>query len=141
MKQIVALLLLALPFLGYSQTITVNVTGVESPKGHLLMGVFTSDEAFDDEKPVKNMSFAKAKVKEGKLSFSFELEPGTYGLSFVDDENDSKSMDYNWMHIPEEGFGFSDYYLSGMSKPGFDDFKFTVKKGENKTVTVKMRYL
>ena len=141
MKKLIAVLFLAVSLPAFSQNIHVMVTGVENSKGKLMLGVFTSNENFKEEKPVKKMSFSKTKFSNGKLSFSLSLEPGTYGLSVYDDENSNQKMDYNWVHIPVEGFGFSDFYLSGMSRPTFDDFKFTVKEGESKRITIKMRYL
>ena len=141
MKKLIAVLFLAVSLPAFSQNIHVTVTGVENSKGKLMLGVFTSNENFKEEKPVKKMSFSKTKFSNGKLSFSLSLEPGTYGLSVYDDENSNHKMDYNWVHIPVEGFGFSDFYLSGMSRPTFDDFKFTVKEGESKRITIKMRYL
>jgi len=49
-------------------------------------------------------------------------------------------MDYNMVGIPKEGFGFSNYYLSGFSKPKLKDFTFTVENGSVQ-VSCKMRYI
>jgi len=57
----------------------------------------------------------------------------------LDDEDFDREMAYG-LFLPKEGFAFSDYYHTGMSKPGFEDFDFTLGK-ENKTVIMKIRYL
>jgi uncharacterized protein (DUF2141 family) len=50
-------------------------------------------------------------------------------------------MEYNFIGIPKEGFGFSDYYHSGLTKPKFDAFKFTLEKEKKKKITIKVRYM
>ena len=141
MKYIITLLLLAFSVYVNAQNITVNINGIESAEGTIRLKVFTSSQDFDDNKAFKEVSFSKAKVKNGKLTVSLTLKSGTYGLSFLDDTNNNNKMDFNWMKMPEEGFGFSDFYLTGLSRPSFEDFDFTIKEGEQKTIEVKMRYL
>jgi uncharacterized protein (DUF2141 family) len=48
-------------------------------------------------------------------------------------------MDYGLV-LPKEGFAFSDFYLSGLKRPKFEDFDFVLKQ-EQKTVEMKLRYL
>ena len=48
-------------------------------------------------------------------------------------------MNYG-LFLPKEGFAFSNYYHTGMSKPTFDDFQFTLGN-EDKKVVMKIRYL
>jgi len=49
-------------------------------------------------------------------------------------------MEYNFLGIPKEGFGFSDYYHTGITRPKFDDFRFTVVQGQDIKIKVRMRY-
>jgi uncharacterized protein (DUF2141 family) len=71
----------------------------------------------------------------------FTLEPGIYGLSLLDDENSNGKMEYNFLGIPKEGFGFSDYYHKGLKRPKFESFKFSIDKGQTKKLTVRIRYM
>jgi len=82
---------------------------------------------------------SKSQASGGKLTVSYDLKPGTYGIAILDDENSNGKMDYG-MVLPKEGFGFSDYYHTGMSSPTFDKFDFTLKN-ENRSVQIKVRYL
>ena len=58
----------------------------------------------------------------------------------LDDENNDTEMEYNWVGIPQEGFGFSDYYHTGLSRPVLADFDFVLGE-EGKAVTMKIRYM
>lgn len=42
--------------------------------------------------------------------------------------------------LPNEGFGFSNYYHKGMSQPSFNQFDFYLKK-ETKEIEIKIRYM
>jgi uncharacterized protein (DUF2141 family) len=50
-------------------------------------------------------------------------------------------MEYNFIRIPREGFGFSDYYDTGFTKPKFDSFRFNINKDEKKKITIRIRYI
>lgn len=67
-----------------------------------------------------------------------EVTPASFDLG--DDENNDKEMNFNWMDMPQEGFGFSGYYHSGLSRPEFSDFSFTLTRN-TKVVKSKFRYL
>ena len=75
----------------------------------------------------------------GALIVSYAVKPGTYGIAILDDENNNQKMDYGLL-LPKEGFGFSDYYHTGMSQPDFRKFSF-VMGNASKTVFIKLRYL
>jgi uncharacterized protein (DUF2141 family) len=71
----------------------------------------------------------------------FTLEPGIYGLSLLDDENKDGKMEYNFLRLPREGFGFSDYYHTGFTKPKFDSFKFNIDQNQKRIITIRIRYM
>lgn len=123
-----------------SQTIEVTVTGIRSDKGQIAIGVFTDDESFQNDKAFFEIQFPKNELKNGSMTVSFRLDPGIYGLALLDDVNNNRLMEYNFLGIPKEGFGFSGYYHTGFSKPRFDDFRFTVVQGQEMKITVKMKY-
>lgn len=75
------------------------------------------------------------------MNVKFDLPPGTYGLALLDDENNDDKMNYSFIGLPKEGFGFSNYYLSGLFKPKFEVFKFTVLKDQKQKVQMKIRYM
>ncbi len=119
--------------------ITVTISNVRSSKGRIQLQVYRTSESFAAENPYKELYVSKSSLSNKTMTYTiYGFETGIYGLALLDDENANKEMDYGWV-IPEEGFGFSDYYHTAWSKPTFDQFKFTVSA--DKKVSVKIRYL
>ena len=143
MKNLLILLSLIIPAFAFSpastQTVSIAITNLENNKGNVQLGVFTNQKDFKADKPIKLLKFSKSKMKDGKLTVSVSLAPGTYGIALLDDENKNGEMDWGWV-MPDEGFGFSNYYHTGMSRPTFDQFKFKVGNSDM-SVKVKVRYL
>lgn len=124
----------------FSQTITIHFSGIRNTEGQLQIQFYNSKEAFEKEQPMFTKWVPKKEVQNGSLTVSYSgLKTGTYGVAILDDENANRKMDYGLV-LPKEGFGFSDYYHTGMTKPGFDNFKF-VLQNEKKAVHIKVRYL
>ncbi len=121
-----------------SYQLSIRVTGLKSTKGQLLISVFTNQDQFKKEKPIKVYTVSKQNVKSGTISTYISLPPGTYGIALLDDANSNKKMDYRGP-MPLEGFGFGDYYHSGLTRPTFSDFSFQLKKDQK--LVAKMRYL
>jgi len=124
-----------------SQNIEVTVTGIRSEKGQIAIGVITDDESFRKDKAVLEIQFPKKDLNNGSMTVSFSLEPGTWGLALLDDEDNNRLMEYNFLGIPKEGFGFSDYYHTGLSKPSFEMFSFDLVKDQSKSIKIKVRYI
>jgi uncharacterized protein (DUF2141 family) len=124
-----------------AQTIDVTITGIKSSRGQVIVKVFTDQKSFDDNKAHSVFRFAKSTMKDGTISSRVALNGGVYGFALLDDQNDNGIMDYNIVGMPKEGFGFSDFYLSGFKKPKFDDFKFSLAATQQKKVLMKVRYL
>lgn len=123
------------------QNVEVTVKGIRSPEGQLVLGVFTSEEAFRMEESVLEKRELKSEMKDGSITINITLEPGIYGISVLDDEDGDAEMKFNFLGIPKEGFGFSDYYHTGLTKPKFDLYKFTVIKDRPLKLNVRMRYI
>ncbi|QRR02427.1 DUF2141 domain-containing protein [Dyadobacter sandarakinus] len=110
-----------------AQNISMTISNIKSRDGQILVAVFTNQQNFKDEKAAFKHQFSKTSVSNGILKVNFDLPAGTYGIALIDDQNKNGKLDKNFVGIPKEGVGFSNFYLSGVSKPDFDDFKFDVK--------------
>jgi uncharacterized protein (DUF2141 family) len=119
--------------------VTLVIEGVRSEKGKLVIAIFNDQESFKKRKPIKKVVLNKSEIKGTEIVFS--LSPGVYGISVLDDENDNNIMDYNFFGMPKEGFGFSNYYHKGLSKPHFDAFKFEKIDGIIKKIEIRLRYM
>ena len=122
-------------------SISVTIKDIKTPKGQILMGIYKDDASFDKEIPYKKVQAFKTKISNGTLQVEVKLEPGKYGISLMDDENFNGKMDFNFIGIPKEGFGFSNYYHSGLSKPKLKLFEFEVLANKIPKVEVAMKYM
>lgn len=123
-----------------SQTLDIKITNIQNRKGQLCIAVFDSQKGFSKEKVYWDTCICKRYNGNNELHILISIKPGKYGLSVLDDENGSAKMEYNFLGIPREGFGFSNYYQKGIRKPTFDDFSFCVGKNETKVLHVEMKY-
>ena len=124
-----------------AQDVEVIITGIRAEKGQIVIGVFKDNESFRKEESFLEKRFVKNGISNGEMRVKFSLEPGIYGLSLLDDENSDGKMEYNFARLPKEGFGFSDYYHTGLTRPKFDSFKFSIDQSRKRTITVRIRYL
>ena len=123
-----------------AQQVKVKVTEVKSAKGKIVIIVFKDHETFEEERSFRRIAFSKDSLKNGTIELRFTLEPGVYGITLLDDEDSNGVMNKNFIGLPKEGFGFSNYYLNKMRLPHFDEFKTTIYAGEN-VVWIRLKYI
>lgn len=123
----------------YGQNTQIKVSEIRSGKGQIILNVFKNNEDYQEEKVSKKLVFEK-KIENGSMIINCTLEPGTYGITLIDDENKSGELNKNMLGIPKEGFGFSDFFMEKMKKPAFDDFKVNIKNQNNK-ISIKVKYM
>lgn len=123
-----------------AQILDVHITNIRNTLGQLCLAIFADETGFKAEKPCWEMKCSKKDIVNGEFRIQIPFKSGKFGLSVLDDEDQTGSMEYGFLGIPKKGFGFSDYYLKGLTKPVFDDFKFDIQKNETKKLTVKMKY-
>lgn len=121
--------------------IEITVKNIKTTNGKILIGIFKDNASFDKEKPFKSVQASKESMKNGVLTIKTQLEAGIYGASLLDDENNNAKMDYNFIGVPKEGFGFSNYYHKGFSKPKFQTFQFEVKDAITTKIDMAIRYM
>jgi uncharacterized protein (DUF2141 family) len=121
-----------------AQNIEVLITGIRSTNGQITIGIFKDDRSYQEEKTFLTKTFKKTGISKGQMVVKFDLEPGTYGLTLLDDENNDGKMNYSFFGIPQEGFGFSNYEYSGLRKPKFDVFKFVLNKNQKLKIIMKV---
>lgn len=126
----------------YSQQsgqLILNVSEIRNKNGILRIGIYKDNSTFQEEKPFLVKSFSKDKLIDGKLTFSFSIDVGEFGIALLDDENENGEMDYSFF-IPQEGFGFSNYFHSGLRMPTFENFKFVVTKNDSTKINLIIKY-
>lgn len=123
------------------QNVEITISNIRSEKGQILLAVFKNQREFNTENPSFQYKISKEKLNNETLIVKIDIPDGCWGISVLDDQNNNNKMDYSIINIPKEGFGFSNYYHTGLSKPKFDDFKFTIEKNTKNKICIKIRYL
>jgi len=113
--------------------LTVNISGLNSSDGNLLVGIYNKKESFL-KKPIKR-AIVKVESKKALVLFR-NLPKGIYAVSFVHDENDNKKMDTNFIGIPKEDYGCSNNAIGFMGPPKYKDAKFVLEK--DKTIEINL---
>ncbi|GGH08929.1 DUF2141 domain-containing protein [Mucilaginibacter phyllosphaerae] len=135
----IGLLMMLFTTLAGAQEIPVKISSIRSSKGSVVVSVFKDQASFDQEKPYKKFTFDKTSVNNGAMTVKLAIEPGIYGITLFDDENGNGKIDKNFIGIPKEGFGFSNFFMEKLKKPGFNDFKVDVKNVPN--IQIRVKYL
>ena len=113
--------------------LTVNISGLNSDKGTLLIALYNKKESFLKE----HFKGDVITIKDKKSVIIFkDLPKGEYAVSFVHDENNNNKMDTNMFKIPKEDYGCSNNARGFMGPPKYDDAKFQLTA--NKTIEIKI---
>ena len=124
-----------------AQVLDITITNIQNKKGNIQLGFFKNADSFIEEKPYITKKFPKSTVVNGQMNIKLNWTAGVYGIALLDDEDLDGDMSYNFIGYPLEGFGFSNYYETGLKKPDFTKFCFYVGKNETKKVSIKIRYM
>ena len=117
----------------------ITISGIRNSKGKISVGIYNKKENFPKENAVyKNI---EGKISDGKCTLLVDNLPiGFYSIVLLHDENENKVMDYNWIGIPQEGFGFSRNPNVKFRAPTFDETKIELNKTMEE-VNVMMKYM
>lgn len=126
---------------GSGKGLELQVDGIQSSEGRLLVLVFASGEGFpdNDQAAVAQMtqSLAEAQPEEGTLRLQLpDQDAGSYAVTVLHDANGNGKMDTNALGIPQEGYGVSNGAKRAMAPPRFDDAVVDWAPGQALTVTV-----
>ena len=114
-------------------SLTIRVENVLPAGGILRLGLYDAARYPDDDsKPVASADVHA--VPGETVIILHAIPPGTYAIQTFQDVNANDKMDTSWLGLPLEPFGFSQDATPFLSKPSFDDVKFTLAAGENSQV-------
>ena len=140
MKVLIVLLLAMSSIPVMAQSLNITIENIRSSEGTINLAFFRDHESYLGEKPFMCKKYSKQSVANGCLLVCVEMEPGHCGIVLLDDENNDDRMEYNWLGMPREGFGFSDFYAKGFRKPVFSDFDF-IMTDSTKNIHIVIRYI
>lgn len=124
-----------------TQTIPIIIKNIRNSKGRISIGVFKDASSFEKEKAHKIILVSKKDMINNTVKTTIEIESGVYGISILDDENSDAKMEYNMVGMPKEGFGFSNYYHSGFTKPNYKQFLVNINPSEKSPIVFQLRYI
>jgi len=122
-----------------SATITVNVGPLRNGKGSLACRLHASAEGF----PRTGTGLVSRRVKIAGASTQCVFDhvaPGTYAVVVLHDENDNRQCDRNRFGVPIEGYGASNNHTHALSAPTWQESKFQVEAGKERTLSIVLRY-
>ena len=120
-------------------TLEVNISGLRSMKGNVLVCVTANPRFFPDcSKDPKSFRATLPARDSAQVSFR-GLAQGTYAIAVVHDENGNDKMDMA-IFIPKEGFGFSRNPAIVAGPPKFKAASFVIDAAQI-SQRIKMKYM
>jgi uncharacterized protein (DUF2141 family) len=114
-------------------TLTIRVENVLPDGGVLRLGLYDAARYPDDNsKPIASADVAA--IGGETVVTLHGITPGVYAIQTFQDVNANDKMDTSWLGLPLEPFGFSQDVTPFLSKPSFDEVKFTLAAGDNSQV-------
>lgn len=121
-----------------SVALTVRVQGLSNDRGRVAVALFASADAFPDQK--RAIMGQLAKIETGRAAVRFEgVRPGIYAVAVLHDENQNSKMDFNFLGMPLEGYGFSNDASAPFGPPSFQAASFKLQPRDS-FIPVRMRY-
>lgn len=104
----------------------VEIVGLESDRGELIVALFAEADAFDQSGPPLSAEHTKIADREASAEFT-ALPCNHYAIKVFHDENVNGTLDTNFVGYPSESFGFSNDAMGTFGPPSFDDARFETR--------------
>ena len=140
MTLMVYVLIFAQNSLAENAGLKVTISNIDNEDGMVRLAIYNQEDSFP-YKPFKTYHLDKASMVDGKLEyFISDIEEGKYAITLLDDKNENREMDKNWLGIPKEGFGFSNNVKPSLAgAPDFEECTFNLKR-EYVSINIEMQY-
>ena len=131
-----AVVLCALAGPATAATLTVDVGNVAEAKGQIRIAVYDEETWLDTERWIAAQRIPAA--AGGNVTATFELPSGVYAVAVLHDLNANGKMDYRFLRLPKEPYGFSNGVVPRLGPPAFEDAKFILGE-EGASVGIELR--
>jgi uncharacterized protein (DUF2141 family) len=120
-----------------SGSLTIIVKNTSDNQGTIRAALYKTPKEFPMGKAFK---IVEGKITDKRSVMTFEnLVEGEYAVALLHDRNDNKKMDYNFLGIPTEGYGFSNNVRAVLSPPTFEQAKVPLLPNARVTITISMQ--
>lgn len=92
---------------------------------HPIRIALIGKDFFENQKPLQGIIRKPSQVKDGKVTYEFRVEPGDYGVTAFEDEDENGKLEMG-MFGPSEPSQFYRKFTAWRA-PRFEDVRFTVK--------------
>ena len=135
---LLAVVLFLIPALVFSSqeklSLTVEVTGAKPGKGQAVCSLFTSADTYLKQPAIKK---TKPIDYNGEAIFRIDdLDPGTYAVSIVYDEDSNGELNTGLFGIPTEPVGVSNNAKGKFGPPSYKDAAFVLSS--SKTIRISL---
>ncbi len=115
----------------------LTINNLESSSAEVRVAFFTKDNEFLNKEDVfKRYKFKPTSANSLTVEID-DLKYGEYAISTYQDVDGNGEIEKTKIGVPKEPYGFSNDVKPGMSKPKFDECKFTYDEKSN-TQTIQM---
>ncbi len=119
------------------RNITINISGLESNKGQVVVVLYKKGQEFANFEKYYKKQITKL-ITEKKATVVIENIPeGEYSFVVFHDENSDGELEKAWYGMPKEGIANSGNHTK---RPNYDNTKFTIT-GSDKVFNLKINYL
>jgi uncharacterized protein (DUF2141 family) len=118
--------------------LTVRIQGLKNDRGQVAVALFASAASFPRSDQAVRGQLARIEGTRAEVSFR-SLRPGTYAVAVLHDENQNGKMDFNFLGMPLEGYGFSNDASAPFGPPSFERAAFRLLSRPS-AMTIKARY-
>lgn len=112
--------------------LTLVVNNIRNDKGRLAVQLLNEEELQIKGKHI----YIKGKAASAVFH---NLPQGKYAVRIFHDENQNDKMDFNWIRIPKEGYGFSGKPKNSFRSPDIKELLFQLDS--DKKITINMIYI
>ncbi len=105
-------------------TLVIRISQLKNGNGAVLLSLYNKSAGFPKD-PNAAIQKAKVKIENGTASVRFDDLPfGTYAVAMLHDENNDLKMNFNFVGMPKEGYGFSNNAKGTFGPPDYDEAAF-----------------
>ena len=124
--------------LAESQTLEVELLGVQHERGALRIGLYSEPKTF--RKEAQAFAIQQIPAQAGTASVRFtDLPAGRYAIMAYHDEDANGELNRRFGMFPTEGYALSNN-PTVMGPPSFEDSAFEVVEGGENRVSLDLRY-
>ena len=119
-------------------SLTIRISELKNDRGRVAIALFASADDFPDQK--KALAGKLTRIERGRAAATFnDVRPGVYAVAVLHDENENDKMDFNFLGMPLEGYGFSNDAAAMFGPPSFEAAAFKLSPRAS-YLPIKIRY-